>query len=570
MKADTIKLRKWQSEAVEKSIQWLITERNDRRFLINAAPGAGKTICASVIAAKLIDLGEVDRVIVIAPMAEVVKTWAKEFEFVTGRIMVKKTNIDDEFERDGEDICATWAATQKLLDGYQKVCRESRVLLICDEHHHAAVSAAWGEGASNAFADAKFSLILTGTPIRSDGEEPVWFAYTDEGKIEHPEGGTYTLTYGAAVEEGYCNPITFHRYEGNFTVEHEDGEKIKNVTGSNEILIPKKLKSIKGISRALEFYTLARTPIFKSDGITPDSKKSFQAQMFKFADAKLDDARNLLPNAGGLIIAPSIPMAIYMADLIKEITGEKPVVVHSAQQETLDKISTFRRSKKRWIVSVAMISEGVDIKRLRVLFYLPNAQTELFFRQAMGRVVRTIGDNDESYAHVVMPNYNLFESYALRVENEMSPEALKKMERPIREKKCPECGDMSPIGSQFCIHSDCGYEFPVPPTHYKECDECKALNPINIESCQECGSKFKSEFIVTLNNAVRVGAIVRGMDIDENDVRLTEKYRGKWRAQILATGNSFLINFINTCPPEGLLSLYNIIDQDVLSEKNSD
>ena len=153
-RSDVIDLRKWQGEAVDKAIKWLVTDREDRRFLINAAPGAGKTICASVIAAKLIEMGEIDRVIVIAPMAEVVKTWSEEFEFVTGRLMIKKTSVDDDFDTDGDDICATWAATQKLLDGYQKICRESKVLLICDEHHHAAVSAAWGEGASSAFSEA--------------------------------------------------------------------------------------------------------------------------------------------------------------------------------------------------------------------------------------------------------------------------------------------------------------------------------------------------------------------------------------------------------------------------------
>ena len=71
------------------------------------------------------------------------------------------------------------------------------------------------------------------------------------------------------------------------------------------------------------------------------------------------------------------------------------------------------------MVSVAMVSEGVDIKRLRVLIFLPSAQTELFFRQAIGRVVRTIGDKDITSAYVVMPSLPHFEKFALRIENEM-------------------------------------------------------------------------------------------------------------------------------------------------------
>jgi superfamily II DNA or RNA helicase len=51
----------------------------------------------------------------------------------------------------------------------QAVCRSARVLVVCDEHHHAAVEAAWGNGANGAFANAKHILVLTGTPIRFDG-----------------------------------------------------------------------------------------------------------------------------------------------------------------------------------------------------------------------------------------------------------------------------------------------------------------------------------------------------------------------------------------------------------------
>ena len=65
-----------------------------------------------------------------------------------------------------------------------------------------------------------------------------------------------------------------------------------------------------------------------------------------------------------------------------------------------------------------MISEGVDIKRLRVLIYLPNALTELAFRQAIGRVVRTMGPDDDTRAYVIMPSTELLESYARRVEQE--------------------------------------------------------------------------------------------------------------------------------------------------------
>ena len=70
----------------------------------------------------------------------------------------------------------------------------------------------------------------------------------------------------------------------------------------------------------------------------------------------------------------------------QRMEGETPTLVHSQLPNPDTRIDAFRHTEKRWIVSVAMISEGVDIPRLRVLIYLPSALTELAFRQAIGRV----------------------------------------------------------------------------------------------------------------------------------------------------------------------------------------
>ena len=59
--------------------------------------------------------------------------------------------------------------------------------------------------------------------------------------------------------------------------------------------------------------------------------------------------------------------------------GKSLCLFYSQTPNAEQKIASFRRSNKRLIVSVAMISEGVDIKRLRVLLYLPNSQTEPHF-----------------------------------------------------------------------------------------------------------------------------------------------------------------------------------------------
>jgi superfamily II DNA or RNA helicase len=555
----SIHLRPWQQEATTKALTWLLDAEGGKHFLINAAPGAGKTICASVIAQQLIVRGAIDRVIVIAPRAEVVNQWAGDFHRVTGRFMTKVTGRDHDVASMGLDVCATWAAVQGLLDALQAVCESQRTLVICDEHHHAAVEAAWGESADSAFHLARFVLVLTGTPIRSDGSQSVWLAYDDHGAITHPEAGSYTLTYGEAVDLAYCRPVTFHRHQARFTVDLKDGNVVQ-VAGDKPAELPADLKRIGGLQRALDFYRLACTPQFEKDGVTPLSS-GYQATMVDWASAKLDELRTRLPNAGGLVIAPSIEMAEYMVDLIERIEGERPVLVHSQLPNPESRIRAFRNTDKRWLVSVAMVSEGVDIPRLRVLIYLPNALTELAFRQAIGRVVRTAGPKDDTRAYVVMPAFETFERYARKVEEEMSPSTRERSTQP-KTKKCPNCESECPLGASHC--ECCGYEFPRMATRFKTCSHCGGLNPTTAATCQKCGKPFTTGFVLTLDEALRTGAIVRGLDLDEDAVKESEAMAAAVRQMVLKSGDSRLVRVLSTLPEESWARL-----RDILAAGNS-
>jgi len=548
------RLRQWQQEALEKALTWLLEVRSDRHFLINAAPGAGKTMASSAIAHALIERDEIDRVVVIAPRSEVVNQWAENFRRTTGRHMSKVTARDGDVGELGVDVCATWSAVQGLQDALQAVCRSSRVLVICDEHHHAAVKAAWGTGADSAFADARFVLVLTGTPIRSDGAQSVWLAYDDAGAIDHPMEGTYTLTYGDAVDLGYCRPVTFHRHEGRFSVKLDGGHTVQ-VSGHQPAQLPQKLASLRGLQQVLNFYRLACTPQYETDKRTPLAS-GYQATMLAFAGQKLTELRDRMPDAGGLVIAPSIEMANYMMDLIERLEGETPMLVHSQMPNPESRIKAFRNTNKRWLVSVAMVSEGVDIKRLRVLVYLPSALTELAFRQAVGRVVRTAGPEDDTRAYVVMPSFETFDQYARRVEEEMSP-AARGYGPDWRTKRCRSCGHECELPAKSC--PECGEEFPARRQEFKACADCGALNPPTATACQSCGASFGTPFTLTLDEALRNGVIVRGDDIAELDVLEGERIAPEVRRRVLKSGDARLVRILAALPDESWARLRDIL-----------
>lgn len=549
-----VQLRPWQAEAHDKALNWLLEVGEDRHFLINAAPGSGKTIVSCAIADSLLKQRMIDRVVVIAPRTEVVNQWAGDFALLTGRHMSKVTGQDLDLKAMKLDVCATWAAISALQDGFQALCESARVLVICDEHHHAAVAAAWGETADSAFAQAAYVLVLTGTPIRSDGAKAIWLPYNSNGAIGQPAEGSYTLTYGEAVDLGYCRPVTFHRHEGRFHVRLEDDVllEVSNRTGA---VLPEEHVANRALQKSLDFFKLASTPQYDVGGLP--RLDGYQASMMEWASAKLDDLREQMPSAGGLVIAPSIEMAQYFSDLIELQEGERPVLVHSQLQNAEARINAFRRTDARWIVSVAMISEGVDIPRLRVLVYLPSALTELAFRQAVGRVVRSAGVDDDTRAYVVMPAFGILDEFARRVEEEMPEKLLSSATNGM--KRCPICRSECDRGARNC--HECGHSFPPRVRTFVSCSSCGMKNPAGTHECQQCGTPYRSEFTLTLQEALRDGAITRGVDVPEEDLRFAETHARQVRDLVNRTGDSSLIRMMRSVPDECLGRLRDILNE---------
>ena len=94
------------------------------------------------------------------------------------------------------------------------------------------------------------------------------------------------------------------------------------------------------------------------------------------------------PDAGGLVIAMDVDHARGIAALLRDRLGSQAVVATSEDPDASDRIARFAAATTPWIVAVRMVSEGVDIPRLRVGVFATNTTTELFFRQAAGRLVR--------------------------------------------------------------------------------------------------------------------------------------------------------------------------------------
>jgi superfamily II DNA or RNA helicase len=168
--------------------------------------------------------------------------------------------------------------------------------------------------------------------------------------------------------------------------------------------------------------------------------------------------REEVSDAAGLVVAADQFKARKYAAILESICGETPTLAISDEPDASRRIADFTKAKSRWIVAVAMVSEGVDIPRLAVGVYATNVSAELFFRQVVGRFVRTRGDEDFTVASLYIPSVQPLLSYAAEIER-MIPKALREaVERAERENKDSgsptqlEINVVEPLGSSEAIH----------------------------------------------------------------------------------------------------------------------
>ena len=153
--------------------------------------------------------------------------------------------------------------------------------------------------------------------------------------------------------------------------------------------------------------------------------------------------------------ATTAPTRARRAALLRTIAGEKPVVVVSDEPGAHARIDRFARGgadAPRWLVAVNMVSEGVDVPRLAVAAYATVKRTDLFFRQAVGRVVRRRPeDPDDLVATVFLPADPTLTGCAERVEVELRQQVSDEIGAAFEVEPPPGLGapaDFQPLDAQ--------------------------------------------------------------------------------------------------------------------------
>jgi superfamily II DNA or RNA helicase len=407
-----MKLRNWQQECITQALEHF---ESSSHFFCQATPGAGKTIMATELAAKLYEDGKVDFVLCFSPSISV----------SNGFHAALNKRFDRRFDGKVGAIGGTYTyqSMAHLNDGFWQIFDHHKVLVIFDEIHHCSGRTeedanSWGEKILQHVKNkATYTLALSGTPWRSDNTAIVL------SKETPPIECDYQYSLLNAVQDNVCR---------NPKVVLIDNEKL--------ILNTSKIKS----KHFTSISNLLNEPSVNYSLILNDPKAILY--LLKMGCEKLGAIRKVNRDAGALIVASSVSHAEMILKVLTQELSQSAVLVSYKVPDAHQIIDSFRSSGIQWIVSVGMISEGTDIPRLQVCCHLSNIKTELYFRQVLGRILRVNNASNQEAWLYTFAEHKLME-YAKQIEQDIPDSYL--LLKSIPNKASNTLSNTKPIAHNF-------------------------------------------------------------------------------------------------------------------------
>ena len=398
-----LRLRPWQREALASF------EGTEVDFLAVATPGAGKTNFALAAVWRALLARTARRVVVVVPTQHLKNQWAAAAERLDIHLDPDWSAGYGALPSDVHGVVVTYQQVAANPSALRAMVRGALVIL--DEVHHAGESRAWGDAVRTAFAPAVRRLCLSGTPFRSDQSVIPFVRYQgDEARAD------YEYSYGQALNDRLVvRPVYFPRINGRMEWTAPDGQEYSATFDDP-------------LARELANQRL-RTAL--------DAEGEWLPSVLEQAHHQLLHLRQRDPVAAGLVIAMDQDHARGIARLLHERVGVSAAVATSDDPAASQRIADFAQGTSPWIVAVRMVSEGVDIPRLRVGVYATNTVTDLFFRQAVGRLVRWSGSLERQAAYVFIPDDFRLRRFAATIA-EQRRHSLKRKEEvdePAQERR---------------------------------------------------------------------------------------------------------------------------------------
>lgn len=393
-------LRDWQRDFVEDYF-----EKNQADYLLEATPGAGKTIAAAAIADRALRGRQIERVIVVVPRLAL-KTQITDAFHGVGVSLQPKWKPGDGWPAGFDGIVITWhtLASQPAL--LRTFAARATTMFIFDEAHHGGDESTWGTAMKYAAEEARYRLLTSGTPFRTKGTAIPGVRYVDGLAV--PD---FAYGYTDALRDEVVRYVNFHRRGGH--MEWSVGDAHFAADLHDDALAEERAR------QAL------RTAI--------DPHMDWVRTVLDEAHRLLLDLRKSDPRAGANYQAASVAHAKAVAVALRMIAGPNAVeIATSDDDDAAAAIARFRDGHALWLVSCDMVTEGIDVPRLRLLVYAKAELTALAFRQAVGRVVRKPDEHDHSY--VFIPDHPILRKFAEEIEEQIKAWLTEDVDEILRER----------------------------------------------------------------------------------------------------------------------------------------
>lgn len=397
-------LRAWQAACLKQALATLSAERP--HFLCQATPGAGKMRLASALASALIARGDIDHVLYLGPTRAVVKVAVRTLETHLGQ------SINGQLGASGAGL--TYHALANRLEALKQLGQQHRVLLIWDESHHAAGHTGgegpnqWGIALLALERHMTYTLALSGTPWRTDGSCLPLLRYFDIADNPPQASGTSHVSSSTTPRGGSHEIMPAHVLQPDFVYTLQEAIRDEICRYPRVQLVDNRAIELTGFhprTGQQETHRYSSIPqLLRHPAMDYASLVRLDAPMQRLlaqGGKQLSLLRQQDPNAAGLVVAADIEHAEEVTQQL-EAHGYEVCLVTSRDPSSHARLEAFRESSSPWIVSVGMVSEGVDIPRLRICCYLSHIRTEQYFRQVLGRIIRRCGAADrESFFYAL-------------------------------------------------------------------------------------------------------------------------------------------------------------------------
>lgn len=401
-----IKLRLWQSKAG--GIAFKQFKEGNRIFVTEACTGAGKTLHGCDVMNRLRNAGMADLVVVMTPSIATRIGWVERLNGI-GFNATDKPELFPSADFDAVVITYGGVAALDKALYHRSDCRYMASIL--DEYHHGEIDAAWGSAVARLGQLSSSMLFLSGTPWRSNGQIAVLAQhrnmfgqpYYDGDRVKADFAYTYAEDLVQLGDDRGTVPVNFTFKESQHTDKNGKVEFLANphldqmCRDDRELWIEEAMKSEVRVGKhvrtqgAIADFSLSGNHLVKS-------LLELGIQSLELYRARAESSVPVM-----LVVAQSIAEARALHNYILDamtINGRavRPALIVSDKDSASLEISEIQSKCKGGlldvIVSVGMISEGVDIPQIKGVVYLSAIMTALYIVQVIGRLLRRIRVDD--------------------------------------------------------------------------------------------------------------------------------------------------------------------------------